>query len=1120
MSDNVLGSISIVITGDTSQLNAALNSAVAGAQSAGVKISASMQDSAAGTQQLTIAMGMLAGTIERESAAMSLAIQRNIAMQSSLAGVAGAANRVGSAGIQGGVGLNHIFRGLKDIAEGRGTFALAQLANVLIQIGPAALAAGGALAVVGGMVYAFTELRNKIQDAKDASDQTFSHIVESLRITGDELDVTSAKLDAQIAKLEHKPVNRAAEAMAELKLQSDRAAESLQNTIEKLHEALDKNEIGRLKGLLTLQTATTPIKNLSTNLAREQRGIERSRQSELTDNPEDSQAINDKFEKQISAKLDAYKRLARNEQLKALHTGFDTTELNQQAEDFIDSLTQQQANAGKQKRNIAQELHKEELQDAKKGVEDARALAVAQIEAQEKALDQQEALDKRISDSQIAAQHGVVEAQIAAMVDRKAASIATAEEELRVAKAHQAAITADLAANTAARIALIKAQGAAEGQGRTGTEQRTIGVKTGEKTSAAESKAVEAELTAAAVVAAAQYRLDAERAAVAREKDFETLREIAKQLDANDAAEERAIQVAREIEEIKEKGSGQEAELKATGEKLALERQYGLELAHSKQQELDYLKQIAAIEEKARQEKISDVRSNLLTAQAGANDPETTQGARDSQAKKAAQLQVQLNDLLAASANARYEADTKVLEKQLALNDALQAQATVLQALEKWKDINFGTVEKQFAEVIVSLPQKFGTSLADSLFTKPKQGQSKGAEVVQGLAKTGEGVAKDLAGKLLTDAIEKLIVTLVPQAAIASLQSSVTAANTLAHATNTAAVVGLTTAVAANTAAHAGGSVAGAAGGVSSGIGAASSAASSASMLGPIISGVIGGAISAIATLIGDIQIVHAIHGTTDAVNALGARIGSVTLSSGVSSTPSKATPAPSSAPTALGSLKSYISEITSSQISSALGLFGGAKVGSSAGTPVTIVGINMPSGISGLFGGSGGGGLTDVLKSALGIGGAQGLPVTIVGISDGVQGGGLLDEIFGGGFAKLLGFSGGGNPDPTKPFIAGENGPELIHPRGNALTVVPSGATHALLNGYDTSNLSAPPALPSPPLNNSQAMASPVTNQNTGMVGDLHVHMYDTRNPRENVRQIANYVKLRTRAGSPLNVT
>jgi hypothetical protein len=46
----------------------------------------------------------------------------------------------------------------------------------------------------------------------------------------------------------------------------------------------------------------------------------------------------------------------------------------------------------------------------------------------------------------------------------------------------------------------------------------------------------------------------------------------------------------------------------------------------------------------------------------------------------------------------------------------------------------------------------------------------------------------------------------------------------------------------------------------------------------------------------------------------------------------------------------------------------------------------------------------------------------------------------------------------------------------------------------------------------------SRVTNQNTGMVGDLHVHMYDTRSPRENVRQIASYVKTATRRGSPAN--
>ena len=80
-------------------------------------------------------------------------------------------------------------------------------------------------------------------------------------------------------------------------------------------------------------------------------------------------------------------------------------------------------------------------------------------------------------------------------------------------------------------------------------------------------------------------------------------------------------------------------------------------------------------------------------------------------------------------------------------------------------------------------------------------GQSKGAEIGQGLAKTAEKSGEQLAGKLITDAIEKLVVQLVGQAALTTLSNSVTVANTAALAALTAAIGGETAATAAGGAA-------------------------------------------------------------------------------------------------------------------------------------------------------------------------------------------------------------------------------------------------------------------------------------------------------------------------------
>ena len=97
-------------------------------------------------------------------------------------------------------------------------------------------------------------------------------------------------------------------------------------------------------------------------------------------------------------------------------------------------------------------------------------------------------------------------------------------------------------------------------------------------------------------------------------------------------------------------------------------------------------------------------------------------------------------------------------------------------------------------------------------------------------------------------------------------------------------------------------------------------------------------------------------------------------------------------------------------------------------------------------------------------------------------------------GVKAIFGWAEGGRPTPNVPAIIGERGPELWIPDSPG-TIMPNSQLAHVTGSSSRTN-----------------------NWNTGMVGDLHVHMYDTRNPRENVRQIANYVKLATRTGSPLN--
>ena len=133
---------------------------------------------------------------------------------------------------------------------------------------------------------------------------------------------------------------------------------------------------------------------------------------------------------------------------------------------------------------------------------------------------------------------------------------------------------------------------------------------------------------------------------------------------------------------------------------------------------------------------------------------------------------------------------------------------------------------------------------------------------------------------------------------------------------------------------------------------------------------------------------------------------------------------------------------------------------------------------------------------------------------------------------AAILPFAAGGDPPVGVPSLVGEKGPELFIPRG-AGTIIPADKTRSMLkqmqqslSGFqiDPRMLAAPNAPASAFLSGSQAgnisssTASSVTNQNTGRVGDSHYNIYGMNNPREVMRQIADFEKRQTGKYSPMN--
>ena len=76
--------------------------------------------------------------IREEGAASDLAIQRNLSMGRSFQQAAAGAQQLAQHANASGFSLRYAFFGIKDIAEGRFNFALAEIANELVRMGPAA----------------------------------------------------------------------------------------------------------------------------------------------------------------------------------------------------------------------------------------------------------------------------------------------------------------------------------------------------------------------------------------------------------------------------------------------------------------------------------------------------------------------------------------------------------------------------------------------------------------------------------------------------------------------------------------------------------------------------------------------------------------------------------------------------------------------------------------------------------------------------------------------------------------------------------------------------------------------------------------------------------------------
>lgn len=544
-------------------------------------------------------------------------------------------------------------------------------------------------------------------------------------------------------------------------------------------------------------------------------------------------------------------------------------------------------------------------------------------------------------------------------------------------------------------------------------------------------------------------------------------------------------------------------------QKIQLQAQYAMLVAKTWRDEISYATQLGVLEEKSLRIKLAGIEAEIKHANEAGDFP-----------KAAAET-----------------------AKWTAVNDSINTHN--LETEEKIAKIRHDAslgpqIQKGLMGDIDSAAARFSQSIGQAVASGKGFGQV-GTQAAKGLEASAISTVIGAAMKsaLESSMIHSALVTLTGWIGkllggiMQSPQIVATTANSAALAVNTTALGVLTTAIGAEKAASAiktgAGLLSGAAPAGASAAGGAASAASTASgsamsavtgMMGPILGGVISGVISGIFTLIGDAKIVAAIHGTTAAVNALrpAGGMGSSTAVQSTTGTP-LGQPAPATAPSSQGS-----------------GIMGGLFTG---------------------------------LQEALGIGG--GVPVRIVSVAATA----MVSMGISGFLASLIGFAEGGRPPVGVPSIVGEKGMEMFIP-DVAGTIIPShqlvkafsggqpaikemmkqiyaskdtttatmqviramtaapGSDGAMAQPFkmdaimkppkEATNLSAPSAPDSAfgPSRQSNEMAgsnqSVANNHTTGHIGDNNFNIYGARDPRETMRQIADYQKRQTGKFSPAN--
>jgi hypothetical protein len=597
MADNVLGTVQIVITGDTSGLAADFSRAESIAAAAGARVSSAFNSGFAG---IAASSGLVdqygraihTGVVEPAQAAVPALNSAGAAARTTAAALEG----MGGAAQRAGFNVRYAIFGLKDLAEGRTTYALAEVVNVVSRLGPAfiGVAAGAAVALIpfaSAIIKTkeLTEAEKELAEATQRADEAFAQTENTLT------DLTVKESAAAHGE--------AAGKRAEIEAMEQRAG----RIRTQIQDAQD--EINHIAS-----AGAASIKNYIPILS------DQNAQSTVDKIKAQGQAVRDLKEqyRELQGQIEAAKvyDLPRAE---ARESGGLGAIVAKGQEDAAKRAAEATLSASKARIDAAHDVRQAEIDS----IQDAGDRAIAS--AAEKTR-----VAKETAAAEIAAQRAITAATVTG-IQARAAAESQGKAGPEVSKI-QATATNEIAAAWA------------EGP---------------EKEKDATRVAYAEENREGLAYATAQ-RGWAEEVARVWSEQFDAIakkrREAFEEENAPAAYNRLAAQGAQGT---LDKGAGQQRDLQIQGQKIALENQYGQLILKTGAEHIAYLQQIAALDQAANTAKLTGLAADLHDAELLAEQVKGTKE-YEAALKKVAELKLQIADLGQQGVNQQIQAQGQV----------------------------------------------------------------------------------------------------------------------------------------------------------------------------------------------------------------------------------------------------------------------------------------------------------------------------------------------------------------------------------------------------------------------------------------------------------------------------